>query len=268
MASQTATFATNPEFAAKLAELMTAFPEEAKQFLSAGTTTTTTTEPVAPVEKKRTKKAPRDPNLPKRPKNAFMLFTDSVREGIKERMVQESPDGKIRVAEISKHCGECWKNLTDEEKQPFVDANAEAKVEYEKAMEAYYTEFPDKKPAAKAPKAPKEPKAPKAKTGFQIDTDAEATFDANLPEGWARGVAGYLGGAVKDPETGKPMKFKTFDEAVAAANSCDCGGITRTKTAYTLRKSSTVKDSSSAEFSWTRVKGENGMSSSESDADN
>lgn len=267
MAAQTATFATNPEFAARLAELITAYPEEAKQFLNSGMTTTTT-EPVAPVEKKRTKKAPRDPNLPKRPKNAFMLFTESVREGIKERLVKEAPDGKIRVADISKHCGECWKNLSDEEKQPFIDANAEAKAEYEQAMTEYYEKYPDKKPVAKAPKAPKEPKAPKAKTGFQIETDAEAAFDANLPEGWARGVAGYLGGAVKDPETGKAMKFKTFDEAVAAANTCDCGGITRTKTAYTLRKSSTVKESSAAEFSWTRVKSENGMSSSESDADN
>ena len=31
MAAQTATFSTNPEFAAKLAELMTTYPEEAKQ---------------------------------------------------------------------------------------------------------------------------------------------------------------------------------------------------------------------------------------------
>ena len=31
---KTATFATNPEFAAKVAEPMAAFPEEAKQFLS------------------------------------------------------------------------------------------------------------------------------------------------------------------------------------------------------------------------------------------
>ena len=163
MAAQTATFATNPEFASRLAELMTAYPEEAKQFLNSGMTMTTTTEPVAPVEKKRTKKAPRDPNLPKRPKNAFMLFTDSVREGIKERLVKEAPDGKIRVADISKHCGECWKNLSDEEKQPFIDANAEAKAEYEKAMTEYYEKYPDKKPVAKAPKAPKEPKAPKVR---------------------------------------------------------------------------------------------------------
>ena len=268
MAAQTATFNTNPEFAARFAELMKSFPEEAQAMLATTTTATTaTTEPT--MEKaKRTKKAPRDPNLPKRPKNAFMLFTASVRDEVKAELVSKAEDGKIRVADVSKACGERWKAMTDDEKQPFVDANAEAKAEYEKAMDAYYTEFPDKKPLEKAPKKTKEPKAPKAKTGFQIDTEAEEEFDTNLPEGWSRGVEGYLGGAVKDPETGKALKFKTFKEAVAAADSVDCGGITRTKTAYTLRKSSTLKESASGEFSWVRVKSENGMSSAESDNDN
>ncbi len=187
--------------------------------------------------------------------------------GIKERLVKEAPDGKIRVADISKHCGECWKNLTDEEKQPFIDANAEAKVEYEKAMTEYYEKYPDKKPVAKAPKAPKEPKAPRQRPVSRLKLMPSTAFDANLPEGWERGVAGYLGGAVKDPETGKAMKFKTFDEAVAAANTCD-GGITRARLRTLSARASTVKESSAAEFSWTRVKSENGMSSSESDADN
>ena len=273
MASHTATLSQNPEFASRLAELMKAFPEEAQALItqSVGPAPPETVDATPETKTKRTKKATRDPNLPKRPKNAFMLFTSSVREEVKAELVTASVDGKIRVADVSKRCGELWKAMSVEDKQPFVDANAEAKIDYEKAMETYYTEYPDKKPATKAPKEPKEPKAPKApkaKTGFQIDADAEAEFDTNLPEGWKRGTEGYLGGAVKDPETGKAMKFKTFAEAVAVADSCDCGGITRTKTSYTLRKSSTVKDSSSAEFSWSRVKGENGMSSAESDADN
>lgn len=264
MASQTATFASNPEFAARFAELMTAFPEEAKAMLAASVA-----EPEVETQKpKRAKKAPRDPNLPKRPKNAFMLFTDSIREEVKAELVAKADDGKIRVADISKVCGERWKAMTADEKKPFEDANTEAKADYEKAMETYYEQFPDKKPAAKAPKTPKAPKASKAKAGFSAEVEAETTFNEAVPDGWKAGAAGYLGGSVKDPETGKAMKFKTFAEAVAAADACDCGGITRTKTAYTLRKSSTLKESAAAEISWVRVKGENGMSSSESDADN
>ena len=52
--------------------------------------------------KKRTKKE-RDPSLPKRPKNAFMLFTDSVREEVKAGLIEASPDGKIRVSDVSKN---------------------------------------------------------------------------------------------------------------------------------------------------------------------
>ena len=263
MASQTASVASNTEFATRFAELMTAFPEEAKAMLA-----TAVAEPEVETQKgKRAKKASRDPNLPKRPKNAFFLFTASVREDVKAELVAKAEDGKIKVADVSKVCGERWKAMTTEDKQPFVDANAEAKADYEKAMETYYEQFPDKK-AVKAVKAPKAPKEQKAKTGFSADVDAEAAFNDALPDGWKVGAAGYLGGSVKDTDTGKAMKFKTFTEAVAAADACDCGGITRTKTAYTLRKSSTLKDSAAAEVSWVRIKSENGMSSSESDGDN
>ena len=96
MASQTATFASNPEFAARFAELMTAFPEEAKAMLAASAA-----EPKVETQKpKRAKKAPRDPNLPKRPKNAFMLFTD-IREEVKAELVDKAEDVKIRVADVS-----------------------------------------------------------------------------------------------------------------------------------------------------------------------
>ena len=245
------------DFMGQLQSLISQFPTEFKA---------TTEKTDAP--KKRTKKE-RDPSLPKRPKNAFMLFTDSVREEVKAGLIEASPDGKIRVSDVSKECGARWKVLSEEDKQPFLDANAKAKTEYEKAMEEYYAENPDKKPVEKVKKEKKEKVAgggTKKKKGFQAEFDAETAFESELPEGWKKGSAGYLSGAVKG-EDGKPLKFKTFAEAIAAADKFDCGGVTRTKMAYTLRKSSTLKESTSGEVSWTRVKSENGTASSDSDSD-
>lgn len=242
------------DFMGQLQGLISQFPAEFKA---------TTQKTDAP--KKRAKKV-RDPNLPKRPKNAFMLYTDSVREEVKAGLLEASPDGKIRVSDVSKECGARWKALSAEDKQPFLDANSAAKVDYEKAMEAYYAENPDKKPVEKVKKEKVAGGGTKKKKGFQADIDAETAFDSELPDGWKKGSIGYLSGAVKG-EDGKPLKFKTFTEAIAAADKLDCGGVTRTKMSYTLRKSSTVKDSTSGEVSWTRVKSENGTASSDSDSD-
>lgn len=242
------------DFMGQLQGLISQFPAEFKA---------TTQKTDAP--KKRAKKV-RDPNLPKRPKNAFMLYTDSVREEVKAGLLEASPDGKIRVSNVSKECGARWKVLSAEDKQPFLDANSAAKVDYEKAMEAYYAENPDKKPVEKVKKEKVAGGGTKKKKGFQADIDAETAFDSELPDGWKKGSIGYLSGAVKG-EDGKPLKFKTFTEAIAAADELDCGGVTRTKMSYTLRKSSTVKDSTSGEVSWTRVKSENGTASSDSDSD-
>ena len=241
----------------ELTDLIKTFPDEFK--------VETAKEPAKESSQKRSKKT-RDPTHPKRPKNAFMFFTASVREEVKSELIAASPDGKIRVADVSKACGTRWKAMSDSDKQPFLDANSAAKVDYEKAMEAYYAENPDKIPAEKAPKKEKTAGGGAKKKGFQADSDAETAFDSELPGGWKKGSIGYLSGAVKG-EDGKALKFKTFSEAVSAADKLDCGGITRTKMAYTLRKSSTVKDSTSGEVSWTRVKSENGTTSSESDSD-
>ena len=205
---------------------------------------------------RRSTKEPRDPNLPKRPKNAYMLFSDSIREEVKAELIAAAPDGKIRVSDIAKATGERWKNMTEEEQQPFVDANAEAKAEYEQAMTEYYEKYPDKKVE----------KATKTKTGGGKKS-AKATFstEAGLPttpEGFSGAYTGYLKGSVKDPETGKNIqkKFADFNDAVVEAIRLGdaCGGITRTSKGYSLRAGTDVKTNSNAgegiEICW--VKGD------------
>jgi hypothetical protein len=208
---------------------------------------------------RRTTKEPRDPNLPKRPKNAYMLFTDSVREEVKAQLVTASADGKVRVSEVSKVCGERWKAMSAEDKQPFVDANAEAKTDYEKAMEEYYTEYPDKKveKASKKAGGDKKTTTKAKKVAFSTEDGLPTT-----PEGFSGAYTGYLKGSVKNPETGKNFlkKFADFNDAVVEAMRLGdaCGGITRISKGYSLRAGTSVKENSNAgdgvEISW--VKGD------------
>ena len=191
---------------------------------------------------RRSTKEPRDPNLPKRPKNAYMLFSDSIREEVKAELIAAAPDGKIRVSDIAKATGERWKSMPETEKQSFVDANAEAKADYEQAMTEYYEKYPDKKVE----------KATKKKTGGgkKSAKAKKATFstEAGLPttpEGFSGAYTGYLTGSVKDPETGKNIqkKFVDFNDAVVEAIRLGdaCGGITRTRKGYSLRSGTTLK---------------------------
>jgi len=84
-----------------------------------------------PPKKKKKKKKARDPNLPKRPKTAFFFYMDVMRP----QVAKEFPD--LKVAERSKLLGRKWKELTDEEKKPYLEENAVAKEKYKEAMIKY-----------------------------------------------------------------------------------------------------------------------------------
>ena len=190
---------------------------------------------------KRGPKKQRDPSAPKRPKNAFMLFSDTRRQEVRSTLTQASADGKVTVGEVAKVLGEEWKALSDAEKQPFLE-------QYEHAKTAYTEEM-----ATHTPSTEKQDKA-KVSKKFQPDTVGEDQFAQNVPEGWNPVATGYLSGRVQD-ENGKILKFKTFTEAFEAAQKYECGGITRTKTTYCLRKRHTlVTKHDTGEVSWAKVK--------------
>jgi hypothetical protein len=165
------------------------------------------------------------------------------------------------VSDIAKVCGERWKAMPDAEKQPFVDANAEAKVTYEKAMEEYYEQYPDKKveKATKKAGGGKKHAAKAKKAAFSTEDGLPTT-----PEGFSGAYTGYLSGSVKDPETSKNIlkKFADFNEAVVEALRLGdaCGGITRTTKGYSLRSGTALKTNwgddtvAKIEISW--VKGD------------
>ena len=197
-------------------------------------------------------KAPRDPDAPKRPTSSYMLWLNDNRKVIATEHFPTNEDGehcypdghdkageplqgRSKVSEITKKAGELWKVLDDETKQPYVDAFTEAQTAYREAKGDY---------------TPKEPKE---------SFDTKARPDA--PEDWSGPFeCHYLTKVAKDPETGKNIKsFKSFDEAVAAANELGdgCAGITMTSRGYSLRigpelKNHGVAGRSDGLASWTK----------------
>ncbi|KAG8177751.1 hypothetical protein JTE90_008852 [Oedothorax gibbosus] len=76
-------------------------------------------------------KPARDVNKPKRPGTAFMIFMADFRK----EMAGKEPEGG--VAAMAKLGGERWRGMTDEDKQPYVEQQLEAKLRYEHSMEEY-----------------------------------------------------------------------------------------------------------------------------------
>lgn len=76
-------------------------------------------------------KPARDANKPKRPGTAFMLFMGDFRK----EMAGKEPEGG--VAALAKLGGERWRNMTEDDKRPYVEKQNEEKVRYEASMEDY-----------------------------------------------------------------------------------------------------------------------------------
>jgi len=87
----------------------------------------------APAKKKKPakKKTKRDPNAPKKPSTAYMYFLSEKRPEYKEKY-----EGMSLIELLRKIANE-WKQLSDEEKKPYVDKHLEDKKRYEKEMKNY-----------------------------------------------------------------------------------------------------------------------------------
>ncbi|CEP14314.1 hypothetical protein [Parasitella parasitica] len=83
---------------------------------------TKTTKVAADDKKKRTKK---DPNAPKRGLSAYMFFSQDQRATVKE----ENPEATF--GQIGKILGDKWKNMSDEQKKPYVKKAEADKKRYE-----------------------------------------------------------------------------------------------------------------------------------------
>ena len=95
-------------------------------------------------KEKKDKKKKKDPAAPKRCKNPYIFFCTSKRPEIKEEYPTEPAKG------IIKKLGEAWRDLSDDEKQPFIRQAAVDKKRYSQDMDNYVPssssdDEPDKK---------------------------------------------------------------------------------------------------------------------------
>jgi hypothetical protein len=97
------------------------------------------TTPKEPKEAKGRKT--KDPNAPKRGKNAYFLFLDAVRAEVTEEVKTDTEwaDKKHpqRLGEIARRVKARWDALSEEEKAPFLEAEAAEKARYAEEKAAY-----------------------------------------------------------------------------------------------------------------------------------
>jgi hypothetical protein len=77
------------------------------------------------------KKKQKDPNMPKRPLSAYFIWMNDVRAAMKEKNPEAS------TGELGKLMGAAWNALSDDEKAPFQEKQAELKAQYDIDMAAY-----------------------------------------------------------------------------------------------------------------------------------
>ncbi|WPT14159.1 FACT complex subunit SSRP1 [Picochlorum sp. SENEW3] len=87
--------------------------------------------PVSEREGGKKKRKKKDKNAPKKALSAFMCFSNSVREKVKE----DNPG--IAFTDVAKRIGEMWKELSDADKAPYEAMANEDKERYAKEMAAY-----------------------------------------------------------------------------------------------------------------------------------
>ena len=189
----------------------------------------------------------KDPNAPKKAPSAYMIWLNENRQSITESFEEELV-GREKVTKVSKKAGEMWQKMDEDDRKPYEARAKEKADEYKKAKAEYSSENPSKHTV----------------TG-KIDFNSQEVPDT--PAGWNSPVVGkFLSQYAAKRKYGEG-KFKTFDEAVDAAENLgdSCAGITRDKTGYTLRKTSILCENteSSECVSWTKSSMDNSEVNSE-----
>jgi len=85
----------------------------------------------SPKKKKRKARQVKDKDAPKGPSSGWVLYMKDTRPGLKKKY----PDEKS--TDLVKRMGKKWKNLSDEERKPYLELGEEEKKRYKKAMKKY-----------------------------------------------------------------------------------------------------------------------------------
>lgn len=80
-------------------------------------------------------KKKKDPNMPKRPQTAYFLFLEDFRKEMKGKVMADG-------AKIPSLAGERWREMNDDDKQPYQDKVVKDKTRYLKEMAEYKLKYP------------------------------------------------------------------------------------------------------------------------------
>ena len=176
-------------------------------------------------QKPKKAKKVRDPDAPKRARNAYMVFLAEKRESIKE--------SGYKGKDVATEAGKLWKALSEQEKAPYEEISDAEKKRYAEQMLTY---------------------RPTVTTKIVQNPEEFAA----APEGWNGPFADtWLDqGPFLDPETGKKIRVKTFEEAIEAANKfVGCNGITKYARGFELRNTGKVRTTAkyAGKASWVKT---------------
>jgi len=157
----------------------------------------------------QTKKKKKDPNAPKKPLTAYMLFSNQMREKVK----QDNPN--ITFPDVGKELGRLWKETTDKEK--YEKLAQEGKVRYKKEYEAYKetkSSSSEEEEAPKKKKKKKDPNAPKGKlSGYMIfSRDIRADIKEEFPNATFGETGKHIGEKWRDLSESEKKKYSKLAE--------------------------------------------------------
>jgi len=175
---------------------------------------------------------------PKRPKNAYLKWLGINLKSIKKELKETMPKKNIHKDAI-KIAANRWKSLSSLEKKPYEEEYIKEKLIYDTKMEEY-----NKK--------------------LQPEPDID---DLQHPH-WSGPInSTFLKTNIKGP-LGKPLSFKTLEEAINIANKyTNCSGITKKKHTFYLRSNPIRQESKTGETSWIKIDKDDELNQSAEDID-
>lgn len=82
-------------------------------------------------------KSKKDPLKPKKGKTSYMFFCDFLRKNPNSKMLKNEDIKMLKISEQSKKFGNIWQNLSEKDKQQFIDLAEADKNRYEEEMQDY-----------------------------------------------------------------------------------------------------------------------------------
>ncbi|XP_041986837.1 transcription factor Sox-9-A-like [Aricia agestis] len=111
----------------------------------------------------------------KRPMNAFMVFAQAMRR----RLSEQRPS--LHNAELSKSLGSMWKNLSDDEKLPFIKEAEKLRTEHKREHPDYKYQPRRRKPPPATARLKREPSPERSQIDFsRIEVDGALLADGPL----------------------------------------------------------------------------------------